>query len=165
MPTLRLLAAWTLKNGTPFSMFSADTSRDSPGLARQHGCHPAVHGQTPKRHDRRQMASRCVGGRLISEVSTTQEPVWRAILLIWGNNHRRLSFSSARFPPKGCTAGDQWVCDLLDALSHPKPANDIQTPDIVKNDVNAILRDVNMARSAPRIGYPFVPPIAVDLQI
>ncbi len=23
-----------------------------------------------------------------------------------------------------CTAGDKWACDLLDALSHPKPLED-----------------------------------------
>ena len=27
--------------------------------------------------------------------------------------------------PDYCTAGDQWACDLLDALSHPKPVEDI----------------------------------------
>jgi hypothetical protein len=82
------------------------------------------------------------------------------------NTHRKLSFSSARFHDTGsedCTAGDQWACDLLDALSHRR-ANDIQTPGSAKDDVDAILKGIDRARSARRFGYPFVPSITVDLQ-
>jgi hypothetical protein len=65
------------------------------------------------------------------------------------NTHRKLSFSSARFHDTGsedCTAGDQWACDLLDALSHRR-ANDIQTPGSAKDDVDAILKGIDRARS------------------
>ncbi len=62
-----------------------------------------------------------------------------------------------------CLAGDQWACDLLDALSHPLPAEDIEALDGVKDDVDAILRGIDRARTAPRISYPFVPRIADGL--
>jgi hypothetical protein len=62
-----------------------------------------------------------------------------------------------------CTAGDRWACDLLDALSHPKPVEDIRPNDSTRDDVDAILRGIDRARSTPRIGHSYVPPIAATL--
>ena len=103
----------------------------------------------------------------MSNTSTTQEPVWRAILLIGvlltaGCHSRRPDFLEG--VREDCTTGDQWACNLLDALHHPRPANEIQTPESSKMTLT-ILKGIDRARSAPRFGYPFVPPMAVDLQI
>jgi len=51
-----------------------------------------------------------------------------------------------------CAAGDQWACDLVDAPSRPIPAEDIKVPDNVKDDVDAILRGIDRAKTAPRVG-------------
>jgi hypothetical protein len=93
---------------------------------------------------------------------------WRAILLIGviiiaGCHSRRPDFLTR--VNEDCTAGDQWACDLLDALRHSKPANENQPPENVKDDSDAILRGIHQARPAPRLGYPIVPPVAIGLQI
>jgi hypothetical protein len=43
------------------------------------------------------------------------------------------------------------------------PEEDIKTQDNVKDDVDAILRGIARARTAPRVGYPNVPPITGEL--
>jgi hypothetical protein len=56
--------------------------------------------------------------------------------------------------------GDQWVCDLLDG---PMPAKDIIIPGSVKDDVDAILRGIDRAKTAPHIGDPDTSSIAAEL--
>ena len=59
-----------------------------------------------------------------------------------------------------CAAGDQWACDLLDG---PMPAEDIIVPGNVKDDVDAILRGIDRAKTAPHIGDPDTSSIAAEL--
>jgi hypothetical protein len=63
---------------------------------------------------------------------------------------------------ENCAAGDQWACDLLDS---PVPAEDIITPGSVKDDVDAILRGIDRAKTVPHIGYPDTSPIAVECRV
>lgn len=93
-------------------------------------------------------------------------PMGRAILLIVlmviaGCHARRPDFMTR--VQEDCAAGNLWACDLLDALSRPIPAEDIKAPDNVEEDVDAILRGIDRAKSAPRVGYPDVPLIADGL--
>jgi len=90
-------------------------------------------------------------------------PVWRAILLIVlvimaGCQARRPDFVTR--VQEDSAAGDQWACDLLDG---PMPAEDIIIPGSVKDDVDAILRGIDRAKTAPHIGYPDTSPIAAEL--
>ncbi len=94
------------------------------------------------------------------------EPVWQAVALIvltiiGGCHARRPDFITRVH--EDCAAGDLWACDLLDALSRPMPEEDIKTQDNVKDDVDAILRGIDRARTAPRVGFPDVPPITGEL--
>ena len=59
-----------------------------------------------------------------------------------------------------CTAGDQWACNLLGG---PMPAEDIIIPGSVKDDVDAILRGIDRAKTAPHIGDPDTSSIAAEL--
>ena len=99
--------------------------------------------------------------------STQDHPCWQAVMLIVltiiaGCHARRPDFITR--VQEDCAAGDLWACDLLDALSRPIPAEDIKKcPDSVKDDVDAILRGIDRAKTAPRVGYPHVSPIAGDL--
>ena len=76
----------------------------------------------------------------------TRTSLWEAVLratvligviLIAGRHSRRPDF--LRRVREDCTAGDRWAYDLLDALSHPTPANDIQPPRTIKDEADAIL--------------------------
>lgn len=62
-----------------------------------------------------------------------------------------------------CAAGEGWACDLLDALAGAEPAADSAASDRVKDDVDAILKGIDRARSAPHVGYLEVPPITGEL--
>jgi hypothetical protein len=92
--------------------------------------------------------------------------LWRAILLIApmvisGCQHHSPDFLS--HVEKRCAGGDSGACGLLDAVSHPNPTTDIPTPGNISDDVDAILRGIDRARSAPRVGYPDMLPIAIEL--
>jgi hypothetical protein len=57
---------------------------------------------------------------------------WRAILLIVlviiaGCHSRRPGFITR--VKEDCSAGQQWACDLLDALNRPPPNDDAKLPD------------------------------------
>jgi hypothetical protein len=98
--------------------------------------------------------------------STQDHPCWQAVMLIvltiiGGCDARRPDFISRI--QQNCAAGDQWACNLVDALSRTIPEDDIKTQDNVKDDVDAILRGIDRAKTAPRVGYPDVPPITGEL--
>jgi hypothetical protein len=83
------------------------------------------------------------------------------LTIIAGCDARRPDFIS--HIQQNCAAGDQWACNQVDALSRPMPEEDIKTQDNVKDDVDAILRGIDRARTAPRAGYPDVPSITGEL--
>jgi hypothetical protein len=85
-----------------------------------------------------------------------------APIFITGCHSRRPNFMTR--VREDCAAGDQLACDLLDAFSHPNPATDIPMPGNISDDVDATLRGIDRARSAPRVKYPYTPPIAAQLQ-
>lgn len=98
--------------------------------------------------------------------STQDHPCWQAVMLIVltiiaGCHARRPDFMTR--VQEDCAAGDLWACDLLDAFSRPIPVEDIKAPDRVKDDVDTILRGIDRARAAPRVGSPDVPPITGEL--
>jgi hypothetical protein len=77
--------------------------------------------------------------------------IWRAILPIallmnCDCSARRPDFMTR--VREDCVAGNQWACDLLDALSHPNAAEKITAPDHVKDDVTAIWKGIDKGISA-----------------
>jgi hypothetical protein len=85
-----------------------------------------------------------------------------ALMFITGCNSRRPDFMTR--VQEDCAAGDSWACELVDAIHHPIPVDDTKTPKGVRDDVGAILKGIDRTRSAPRLGSPYVPPMAVVLQ-
>ena len=59
-----------------------------------------------------------------------------------------------------CVAGDQWACDLAKSLGRAGSAEDINVPDGVADDVDAIMKGIERARSGPNLRYPDVPLIS-----
>jgi hypothetical protein len=107
-------------------------------------------------------------GMMAGTCSTHDHPCWQAVMLIVltiiaGCDARRPGFIPRM--QQDCAAGDQWACDLVDTLSRPIPEEDIKTQDNVKDDVDAILRGMDRARTAPRVGYPDVPPPLVSCRL
>ena len=105
-------------------------------------------------------------GLMAGTCSTHDHLCWQAVMLIVltiiaGCHVRRPDFITR--VQEDCAAGNLWACDLLDGLSHPMPEEDIKVQDNVKDDVDAILRGIDRARTAPRVGYPDVPPITGEL--
>ena len=97
---------------------------------RRHGFHPAVHGRSPERNDRHSMESRSVGSCLMPEHRQHVGVVWRALFVIVlmitaGCATRRPDFVTQVRPDfmtrvrQDCSAGEQWACDLVDALNRP----------------------------------------------
>jgi hypothetical protein len=87
-------------------------------------------------------------------------PCWQAVMLIVltiiaGCHARQPDFMTR--VQQDCVAGDQWACGLVDAPSRSMPEEHIKTQDNVKDDVDAILRGIDRAKTAPRVGYPDVP--------
>jgi hypothetical protein len=66
------------------------------------------------------------------DASQYVRPLWRAIVLVVlvtiAACHSRRSNFMARVR-EDCSAGQQWACDLLDALSRQPSANDVPRPD------------------------------------
>ena len=105
-------------------------------------------------------------GLMAGTCSTHDHLCWQAVMLIVltiiaGCHARRPDFMTR--VQADCAAGDQWACDLVNARSRSTPEEDIKTQDNVKDDVDAILRGIDRARTAPRVGYPDVPPITGEL--
>ena len=92
-------------------------------------------------------------------------PVWRTIimiaLVIMAGCHAIRPDSVTRIQ-ENCTAGDQWACDLLHG---PGPVENITTPASVRDDVDAILKGIDRAITAPHIGSPDSSPNAGELPI
>jgi hypothetical protein len=105
-------------------------------------------------------------GLMAGTCSTHGHLCWQAVMLIVltiiaGCHARRPDFITR--VQEDCAAGDQRACDLVDTLSRPMPEEDIKMQDNVKDDVDAILRGIDRARTAPRVGYPDIPPITGEL--
>ena len=105
-------------------------------------------------------------GLMAGTCSTHDQLCWQAVMLIVltiiaGCHALRPDFITR--VQEDCAAGDQRACDLVDTLSRPMPEEDIKMQDNVKDDVDAILRGIDRARTAPRVGYPDIPPITGEL--
>ena len=130
-------------------------------------CRQAVHGRASEGNDQGRMGSRSLrSGVMARTCGTHDHPCWQAVTLIVltiiaGCDARRPD--SVSRTQQDCAAGDQWACNQMDALSRPIPEEDIKTQDNVKDDVDAILRGIDRARTAPRVGYPDVSPSTGEL--
>lgn len=130
-------------------------------------CRQAVHGRASEGNDPGGMGGRSLRpGTMAGTCGTHDHPCWQAVMLIVltiiaGCDARRPDFISRI--QQNCAAGDQWACNQVDALSRPMPEEEIKTHDQVKDDVDAILRGIDRARTAPRVGYPDVPLITGEL--
>ena len=97
-------------------------------------------------------------GKRISCQNTTGAIILTVLLVIPGC---RSSPDFVSHVQKECVGGDQLACDLLDAFSHPNSAIGAPMPGDISGDVDAILKGIDRARSAPRVGYQHMPPIAL----
>lgn len=85
-----------------------------------------------------------------------------ALLFLAGCQTTRPSFLTRVH--EDCVTGDRWACDLLESLARAKQKSDNDLPTSVEDDVKAIQKGIDRARSVPRIRYPYIPPLAEKLQ-
>jgi len=83
------------------------------------------------------------------------------LLLLAGCQNTRPTFLTRVH--EDCLSGDRWACDLLKSLARAKQQHDSDVPTSAEDDVNAIQKGIDRARSVPHIRLPYIPPLVENL--